>query len=409
MNILFLSLSFSSKGHRSFYEDLLMEFQNRGDHVYVVCAKEKKSNEEAGVSVREDGLTVLRVSTGNITGNVPIIEKGIATMRIDGQFLKAINHHFKDLKFDLILYPTPPITLVNTISAVKKRTGANTYLLLKDIFPQNAVDLGMMSKHGIKGLLYRYFRRKEQKLYKVSDFIGCMSPANVEYVLRHNSFVRKDQIEVCPNSIRLPEENPLTTAKDDSAMRAKYNIPKEAVTFIYGGNLGKPQGIPFLMKCLETEKDNEKAFFIIVGTGSEFTKLKEFLDSYGGKNAILLNYLPKEEYQQLASLCEVGMIFLDYRFTIPNFPSRLLSCLTNALPILAATDPNTDIGRIAEGNGFGYSCMSNDVEGFKEAVAKLIAADRKAMGAKGWQFLKDNYTTETGWEIITNHLKDIYK
>ena len=166
MNILFLALSFSKNDHRSFYEDLLMEFQNRGDRVYVVCAKEKEAIEKPGLSVREDGVTIIRVLTGNITGDVPLLEKGLATLRIDSQFKNAIGQYLKDVNFDLILYPTPPITLVNTITAVKKKTNAKTYLLLKDIFPQNAVDLGMMTRSGVKSIIYKFFRRKEKKLYK---------------------------------------------------------------------------------------------------------------------------------------------------------------------------------------------------------------------------------------------------
>ena len=95
-------------------------------------------------------------------------------------------NYFADIKFDLILYSTPPITFYKAIEYVKKRDGAKTYLLLKDIFPQNAVDLGMMSKTGLKGLIYKYFRKKEKKLYAISDKIGCMSQANVDYVLKHN-------------------------------------------------------------------------------------------------------------------------------------------------------------------------------------------------------------------------------
>ena len=156
MNILFLSLSFSTSKHKSFYEDLLCEFQKRGNKVYVACANERSSEEQDGLYAK-DGMTILRIRIGNITGNIGIIEKGISTMTIDSLFLKAIRKVYYDVKFDLIIYPTPPITLVNTITKIKKRTGAKTYLLLKDIFPQNAVDLALMQKNGIKGLIYKYF------------------------------------------------------------------------------------------------------------------------------------------------------------------------------------------------------------------------------------------------------------
>ncbi len=92
-------------------------------------------------------------------------------------------------------------------------------------------------------------------------------------------------------------------------------------------------------------------------------------------NITVMKRLPKEDYDMLARSCDVGLIFLDYRFTIPNYPSRLLSCLTQHKPIIACTDPNCDTGTIAEANGYGFWCPSNSVEAFTKAVDKMLASD----------------------------------
>ena len=325
-------------------------------------------------------------------------------MLIDYYFKKALRKHFKNIHFDLILYPTPPITLANTIAWAKKQYKARTYLMLKDIFPQNAVDLGMMRETGLKGLIYKYFRRKEKFFYSISDYIGCMSPANVQYVLWHNSEIKSDRVEVCPNCLLIPTQDP-NFKRDGIELKKKYDIPEEAVTFLYGGNLGKPQGIDFLIKCLRHEKENKKVYFIIIGSGSEIGKLKAFVDSEKPANVKLLNYMPKDEYQLISDQCDVGMIFLDHRFTIPNFPSRILNYLASGTPVLAATDANTDIGTIARDNGFGFCCESNDVKGFAKAVDDFINADREAMGENGWNFLKNNWSVENGYNIIMKHFE----
>ena len=113
--------------------------------------------------------------------------------------------------------------------------------------------------------------------------------------------------------------------------------------------------------------------------------------------------LPKEEYDQLVRSCDVGLIFLDHRFTIPNYPSRLLSYLENRMPVLCATDPNTDMGRIAEENGYGYWCESNSVEAFTALVDKMLTSDRKEMGERGYEFLKKNYLVENTYHTIFLH------
>ena len=403
MNILLLTLTFSVSGHTSMYEDLLDVFVRNGHNVYVACSNDSRSSEPCGIQ-QWNNKTVLRINTGNITGNVNIIKKGLTTVLIDYYFKKALRKHFKNIHVDLILYPTPPITLANTIAWAKKHYKSRTYLMLKDIFPQNAVDLGMMREAGLKGLIYKYFRRKEKFLYSISDYIGCMSPANVQYVLWHNSEIKSDRVEVCPNCLLIPTQDP-NFKRDGIELKKKYDIPEEAVTFLYGGNLGKPQGIDFLIKCLRHEKENKKVYFIIIGSGSAFGKLKAFVDSEKPANVKLLNYMPKDEYQLISDQCDVGMIFLDHRFTIPNFPSRILNYLASGIPVLAATDANTDIGTIARDNGFGFCCESNDVKGFAKAVDDFINADREAMGENGWNFLKNNWSVENGYNIIMKHFE----
>ena len=95
--------------------------------------------------------------------------------------------------------------------------------------------------------------------------------------------------------------------------------------------------------------------------------------------------LPKVDYDQLVKAADVGLIFLDKRFTIPNFPSRLLSYLDNRIPVLLATDVNTDIGRIAESNKFGLWAESGDLSGFNKKLDQILsdAAERRIMGNNG--------------------------
>ena len=148
-----------------------------------------------------------------------------------------------------------------------------------------------------------------------------MSPANVDFVLKNNPQISPEKVEVCPNSTILCEK----PHPDKRSIRAKYDIPDEAVVFIYGGSVGKPQGVEFFIRCLEENTGLPDRFFVVCGRGTEYKKVETFFNSKKTVNMLLINHLPKEEYDELVSACDVGLIFLDYRFTIPNFPSRLLS------------------------------------------------------------------------------------
>ncbi len=400
MNILFLTMSkMLTVEKRGIYTDLMRKFREEGHKVYIVTPSERRDGRKTCV-IEEQGVKILSVRTLNVQ-KTNVIEKGIGQVAIEFLYKRAIKKYFKGVSFDLILYSTPPITFPKVIEYAKKKNPfAKTYLLLKDIFPQNAVDMGMLLKTGVKGLLYKFFRTKEKKLYALSDFIGCMSPANVQYLLEHNLEISADRVEVAPNSLELVESEKSV----DKSVLTKYNLPTDKPIFIYGGNLGVPQGIPFLIQCLEANADRMDCHFVVVGTGTYFQKLTDWYQFRKPKAVTVMKGLHKEDYDRLVQACQVGLIFLDYRFTIPNFPSRLLSYLEYKMPVIACTDPNCDTGFIAEENGFGFYAPSNDVTAFTKVVDKMLISDMVAMGEKGYQFLKENYLIENTFNQIMKHL-----
>lgn len=397
MKVLFLTIGrMASIEDSGIYTDLLKCFRDNGHEVFAVSAREKRLGLTTECRV-ESGIHMLRVKVGNIT-KCGLLEKGFSMLTIGGNYKRAIERYFPNVKFDLVIYSTPPITLAGVIRYIKHRDNARTYLLLKDIFPQNAVDLGMMSKLGVKAPIYWYFRHKEKQLYDISDNIGCMSQANVEYVLRNNPKVDPKRIGVCPNSIKVIDMRANLEERD--AIRSKYGIPLNKTVFVYGGNLGKPQGIPFLIDCLRAESTNPNAFFLVVGDGTEYRILENYVNTEKPKNIRLEKRLPKGDYDRLVAACDVGMIFLDHRFTIPNFPSRLLSYMQSGLPVLACTDSSTDIGKTIVDGGFGWWCESSDLSCFTEAVDSIMAEEFQEFEKNSWEYLNNNFNIERAYLTI---------
>lgn len=389
MNIIFLTLyNIESLNNNGIYEDLLREFASQSHNVYVVSPSERRLNSDT--ALHTDGkVNILKIRTGNIQ-KTNILEKGISTLLLERQFIDGIKKYFSDVKFDLIMYSTPPITLAGVVKYLKKRDKAATYLMLKDIFPQNAVDIGLMSKSGVKGLIYRFFRNKEKQLYAVSDYIGCMSEANVRYLLKHNAEISSDSVGLCPNSIEPVDMS--VSPEEIKSIRTRYGIPADKKVFVYGGNLGKPQGIPFLIDCLRSQKDNTDVFFLIVGDGTEYCRLSDFVEKEKPLNVRLMKSLPKDDYDKMIAACDVGLIFLDHRFTIPNFPSRLLSYMQAGLPVLAATDANTDVGKIIEGGEFGWWCESNDIQKFSKLIDIINSSDISEYKTESREYLCRYYS-----------------
>lgn len=401
MNVLFLTLArITTLDERGIYTDLLRKFRNEGHHVYIVSPFERREKKKTGV-VKESGATILNVKTFNLQ-KTNLIEKGIGTLAIEYQYLNAIRNHFANEKFDLVLYSTPPITFSKVISFIKKRDNAFAYLLLKDIFPQNAVDMKMLRENGI---LHRFFKQKEDKLYMLSDAIGCMSDANRNYIIRHNPKIAESKIEVNPNTIE-PIRSEITP-EERIAIRKKYELPVNARILVYGGNLGKPQGIGFLLETIKATTA-EEVFFLVVGSGTEYESIRKWFSDQQPTNAKLLKGLPKNDYDTLLRACDVGLIFLHKDFTIPNFPSRLLSYLEMAIPVIAATDPNTDIGQIIEKEKCGHWVISGDNSQMQNAIQAICSNENcKMMGANGWNLLQRDYKVDHSYELIQKRIQNV--
>lgn len=403
MNVLFLTMVDVDLNGRGIYNDLMRKFRSEGHHIYIVCPVERRKGKKTYLTQNND-VNILYVRTLNLQ-KTNIIEKGVGQLMLEPLFKRSLKKYYGDVKFDLILYSTPPITFNKVISYAKEtsRNKATTYLMLKDIFPQNAVDLGLMKTTGLQGLLYKVFRNKERELYRISDWIGCMSPANARYVIEHNPGIDSTKVELAPNSIEIVSSG-IDFKGSNRKILEKYGLPTDKPIFIYGGNLGLPQGIPYLIECLEANSNRKDCHFLVVGSGTYYQKLEDWYKSRTPDAVTVLNGLPKVEYDQLVRACQVGLIFLDYRFTIPNFPSRLLSYLENRMPVICATDSNCDMGTIAEDNQFGYYAPSNSVDAFTASVDKMLASDMERMGERGYEYLKANYSVDNTYNSIIKHL-----
>jgi glycosyltransferase involved in cell wall biosynthesis len=397
MNILFLSLSkMADINARGIYRDLIRHIAQNGHSITVAYPIEKRENDKTNMS-KHGTITLLPVRIGNITKCRNKIEKGLSTILLQHHYIRAINIYCSAETFDLILYATPPITFSSVVKKVKKKHGAKSYLMLKDIFPQNALDIGLLPSWGPWKLLVSWFKHQERELYKISDFIGCMSPRNVTYLLEKNADIPSEKVEVCPNSIEPIDKETVSREKRNSL---------QPLTFLYGGNLGKPQGIPFLLDCLTSNMNKHDRRFIICGTGTEASLLESFIKKHQPNNITFIPGLPVAEYEELVTQCDIGMIFLDHRFTIPNFPSRILSYMEKSIPVLACTDPNTDMGKIITENRFGWWVESNNVDSFNNLVETLCNLDQKTLSQFGMNartYLEEHYTVENTYKTIMKH------
>ena len=398
MNVLFLMIAFpDTEKDSNLYSDLAEEFRNNGHNIYVATLLEKKYSQKTYLEKVKE-LNILRVRAGDWFNTNSVIKKGLTTITIANYFKKAIQKYFNNLKFDLVIYPTPPITFAPVVKYIKKRDNSRSYLILRDIFPQNVRDLGLLNNQ----LLFNYFRKKEKQLYDISDYIGCMSEGNIKYVLEYNK-VDENKLEILYNWGKTNYDDELS----DVNYKGKYGLGNKFVA-VFGGNIGLPQELEFLLELAKEYKERDDIIFLVIGKGAQKQKIVDLIKSENISNVVIKDHLPRDEYENLIAQCDIGLINLSRDFTIPNIPSKTIAYFKAGIPILASTDKNTDYkDLLVKKSKAGLWSETGDLKTYKSNFDKLFYDKklREELGRNGRKFLEENLSVKKAYQIIMKHFE----
>ncbi len=385
MKTLFLFQTFSFE-QSTIYLDLIRAVRDAGHEVTVIAGTSDRDMPD-GLQIRES-IHVLYLKLEDQFG-AGRIRKGLIQVSIGRKMKELIRTYLWDEHFDITVYPTPPITLADAAEMCRRHYKCVNYLMLKDIFPQNAVDIHMMKK---EGMLHKYFRYTERKLYRVSDRIGCMSEANIRYIREHEDASVAAKLELFPNTAAI---------KDIEEDGSGISSGNDTVSFMIGGNLGRPQAIDFLLKGIAAVRE-QNVRFVFTGQGTEAERVRKYIAETGDPRTEFHEHMPRDKYEELLKKCDIGIVSLRPDFTIPNFPSRSLSYMQIAKPIFAVTDRVSDIKDMISSAGCGWWCPSDDIGAFTGTVTKIISErDRFVMfGRNGRQYLMEHFDVRDSVKIL---------
>ena len=227
-----------------------------------------------------------------------------------------------------------------------------------------------------------------------------MSLKNISYVKDHNPELDEGKLHLLLNWKDVDKY-----VKPDQVLKKEYGLINKFIA-IYGGNFGKPQQLEFILDLAARIRYLDDVIFLFIGNGTEKQKIIERVERDRLLNVRIMNILPRNKYQELVRLCDIGLVNLSNRFTIPNIPSRTLSYWEAKIPILAAIDENTDFGTLLEQSGSGLSSISGDLDSYIKNFEKLYFDKnlRAKMGTNGYNYLIENCTTKQAFKIISDKI-----
>lgn len=302
---------------------------------------------------------------------------------------------FLNTQYDGIIWYSPTIFWGPLIKRLKEQYKVKAYLILRDIFPDWALDLGLIKK----GLAYKFLKAVEFFQYQQADVIGLQSPNNFKYFKGKNPNLTAE-IEVLWNWIGETKEISCSIDLSKTTLAGRK-------IFVYAGNMGPAQAVQNLISLAETMRGLNDVGFVFVGRGSEVEYLKALVQRSKLDNCLFFNEIDSTEVPGLLRQCAIGMISLDSRHLAHNIPGKFIGYLISGLPVIGVVNKGNDLVEFVESNQVGVlyeerlssSCLS-EVSGLIREIDKGAEIGRRCKN-----IAKSCFGSKTTVEAISNSLK----
>lgn len=373
--------------------ELALEFKNRGHEVAVLSPK---SSQKEQLLIQEiDGIKVLLFRSGEIK-NIGKRKRAINETLLSSFALKATRKYFLKNHFDGIVYYSPSIFFGKLVKKLQKLWGCNSYLILRDIFPQWTIDNRLMKKNSI---IHYYFKYFEKTNYKYASKIGVMSPSSLEFF--KNRETDSSKFEVLYNWAETPIIPPPA-----NIFRKELNLENKIVLF-YGGNIGHAQKMINLIQLAHKFQNNTNVHFLFVGKGDEVDLILKEKEKHSLENITYLPPVDQETYFNMLNEFDIGLFSLHPDHKTHNFPGKLLGYMGYSKPILGCVNSGNDLKEIVNNAEAGLIVLSDDEEGLYIAAKSLIESEnlRKKMGLNGRQLLAKQFSVESACSQIEKIFK----
>lgn len=342
-------------------KDLADEFIAQGDTVTVIVPSDSQT-----VSVVEkiDGnLQVLFVKACK-TKDIGYLQRTLAEFFNPFLMWARLRRFSPFLKnsVELVVWYSPSIFWGPLVKRIKGRWNCPSYLVLRDIFPDWALDLGLLTK--LNPALH-FFRQVANYQYHQADAIGVQSPNNLDYLVGQNSNL-KNKLEVLWNWMR--EDN----NKDSCTIRLSETVLKDKKVLVYAGNIGVAQGVDTFLKIIQAFAKHENIGFLFVGRGSEMDQLKTRVSEAKIKSVLFYPEIPSEQINDLYAQCNAGIIVLDKRHKTHNIPGKFVSYMHSGLPVFGVVNSGNDLISIVQDHGLGYLSDASKMTNLSSAADRFI-------------------------------------
>ncbi len=351
--------------------DLAKEFV-RQEHELVVFTPDSAINVPYLMEI-VDGVTVIRIAAPRII-DASYIRLGIGEFILPFALMLGIQRcPYKLIRGDCIVWSSPSIFLGLLVGVLKRRFRLRSYLILRDVFPDMIVDLGVIRR----GLIYRIFKLVERYQYSVADCIGVQSYSDLYYL---ENWGRKPgrSLEVLQNWLS-------PTPNIGSSIVVENTCLSRRTIFVYTGNIGVAQDLDIFIDVAERLNYRTDIGFLFVGRGGQFDRISRSASKRNLTNVLFHAEVDPSEIPGLLAQCHIGIVALDHRHKTHNIPGKFLTYVQYGIPVLARINSGNELANLIENEGVGRAYVGESAEELRVIAEEFVSdqSGRCVMAARG--------------------------
>jgi len=384
-------------------QELALELHRRGHLITVATCypRYNLSQDSLGKRFREfsieDGIRVVRIKSPR-HHKVNFLVRGISQILLPHIFLVKLRKYLP-AKVDAVLVYSPPLPLWYVGKWIKETCGAKFILNIQDIFPQNAIDLGILNST----FMIRFFESMEKKAYRNADIVTLHSAGNREFLLDAKR-LQKDHAVTLHNWINLESCGKIV---NDATFRGRYGLEDKFI-FCFGGVIGPSQGLDLIIHAARMLKGVNDLTILLIGDGTDKERLMKLCHEYSLDSVVFLPFASKEDYQALLSETDVGLVCLSSKNKTPVVPGKILGYMGASVPVLAFLNSESDGHHIIRDAGCGYSEISNDAAKATELMLKMYKEKEKLrkFGENGFRYAAEHFSKKICVDKLESLLRE---
>ncbi len=405
MNILLITDQYPPEIRSISYmiEELAEGLAQRGHQVTVITSYPRaillanKDRKDILQAPTERGVKVIRVNTLPHQ-KVSYLIRGMGELLLPYVFLRKLKK-FAPENIDVVMMYSPPLALTILGRIVKRSYKARFIVNVQDIFPQNAIDLGVLRNP----VLIRFLEHLEGKAYSAADRITTHSNKSAEYLIQRKN-IPASKITTIHSWIDFA---PYRKAKRTGIFLKQYGLDGKFI-FLLAGILGPSQDLDFLIKVAKEVRDISEICFLIVGEGSEKQRAQRLVEDYGLYNVMFQPFVSRDDYPALVKDMDVGLACLNRKNRTPVYPGKIVGFMACGIPVVAFLHKQSDGHQIIREAGCGYTTVSDDPQKAADLVRKMYheRGNLNSYGKKGVEYAAAHFSKDASIDAVETLLGD---